>query len=67
MARIRRQAESDETRSSATAVATLDTGQTPVAQLKSSDYRVTKMKFAKVGARRRSLSQNVNNLWGLKV
>ena len=29
------------------AAATLGTGQTPVAQLKSSDYRVTKMKFAK--------------------
>jgi predicted helicase len=29
------------------AAATLDTGQTSVAQLKSSDYRVTKMKFAK--------------------
>ena len=27
--------------------ATLDTGKTPVAQLKASDYRVTKMKFAK--------------------
>jgi predicted helicase len=27
--------------------ATLDTGKTPVAQLKPSDYRVTKMKFAK--------------------
>ena len=27
--------------------ATLDTGKTPVAQLKSTDYRVTKMKFAK--------------------